>query len=250
MATVVSAYFSIPSKHPQQNYIFWIKNFLEHIPCHLIFFTDPDLIPLFTEWRGEYMDRTQFIPFDFQHCDAFKKYTKLFWEDEKKKDYEKHHSPELYAIWYEKKEFVLKAIASNPFNHEKFLWCDAGGFRITSWFDRLQEFPNPAKIHPTKFFLLNLISFTETELQDPFSDFSKVERIGGGYLAASVSTWQQFSQKYDNMLNKYIEKGLFVGKDQNIIASMYIEDPEFFDLVPTDTTCEDMWFYPQLYFSS
>jgi len=249
MATVVSAYFRIPSKFPQEAYLYWIKNFLEHIPCNLIFFTEPDLIPLFTAWRGEYMDRTQFIPFDFQHCEAFKKYGRHFWEDQKNKDDESNHSAELYAIWYEKKEFVLKAIAANPFNHEKFLWCDAGGFRITSWFDRLQEFPNPDMIDSNKFFLININPFNESELQNPFSDFSKVARIGGGYLAASATTWQQFSQKFDIMLHRYIEKGLFVGKDQNIMASMYIEDPTFFDLVPTDNNCEDIWFYPQLYFS-
>lgn len=195
------------------------------------------------------MDRTVFIPFKLDEAEAYKKYGHAFWEAENKKDHELNHSPELYAVWYEKKEFVLKAIAANPFRHEKFLWCDAGGFRITSWFDRLQEFPNPDMIHSTKFFLLNIIPFTESELQDPFSDFSKVARIGGGYLAASEATWIQFSTKYDDMLNIYREKGLFVGKDQNIMASMYIEDPEFFNLVLTDNTCEDIWFYPQLYFS-
>ena len=99
------------------------------------------------------------------------------------------------------------------------------------------------------FFFLNIDPFTESELHNPFSDFSKVSRIGGGYLAGTASTWQQFSQKFDNMLNRYTEKGLFVGKDQNIMASIYIEDPESFDLIPTDKNCEDFWFYPQLYFS-
>jgi len=249
MATVVSAYFRIPSKFPQQNYFYWIKNFLEHIPCNLVFFTEQELIPLFTSWRGEYIERTVFIPFKLDNAEAYKKYGHAFWEAEKKKDSESYHTPELYVIWYEKKEFVLKAIASNPFNHKKFLWCDAGGFRITSWFHRVQNFTNPDMIHPTKFFLLNIEPFNESELQDPFSDFSKLSRIGGGYLAASAATWKEFSIKYDNMLNMYKEKGLFVGKDQNIMASMYIEDPEFFNLVLTDNTCEDIWFYPQLYFS-
>jgi len=256
MATIVSAYFRFPSKFSQHDYLFWIKNFLEHIPCSLVFYTEADLIPLFTSWRGEYMDRTIFTPFNFNDAEAFKKYGRNFWEKELEKDNEwnyitneKIHSAELYAIWYEKKEFVLKTIAANPFNHEKFLWCDAGGFRITSWFDRLQDFPNADMIHPTKFFLLNIEAFTNSELSNSFSDFSKLNRIGGGYLAASAATWKQFSIKYDIMLNRYREKELFVGKDQNIIASMYVEDPEFFDLVPSDGSCENAWFYPQLYFS-
>jgi hypothetical protein len=256
MATIVSAYFRFPSKFPQENYLFWIKKFLEHIPCSLVFYTEADLIPLFTSWRGEYMDRTIFTPFNFNDAEALKKYGRNFWEKELEKDNErdyitnkKKHSAELYAIWYEKKEFVLKTIAVNPFNHEKFLWCDAGGFRITSWFDRLQDFPNADMIHPTKFFLLNINPFSESELSNPFSDFSKLERIGGGYLAASATTWKQYSTKYDIMLNRYREKELFIGKDQNIMASIYVEDPKFFDLVLTNTTSEDKWFYPQLYFS-
>ena len=256
MATVVSAYFRNPSKHPQEHYLFWIKNFLEHIPCSLVFYTEADLIPLFTSWREKYMDRTIFAPFNFNESEAYKKYGRNFWEKELEKDTEynymtnkKIHNPELYAIWYEKKEFVLKTIAANPFNHEKFIWCDAGGFRVTSWFDRLQDFPNADMIHPTKFFLLNIEPFTNSELSNHSSDFSKLHRIGAGYLAGSASTWKQFSEKYDNMLNNYRERGIFAGKDQNIMASMYIEDPEFFDLVSTDNTCEDIWFYPQLYFS-
>ena len=287
MATVVSAYFRVPSKYLQEQYLYWIKNFLEHIPCHLVFFTDPDLVPLFTAWRGIYNDRTVFIPFNLDDAEAYKKYGRAFWEAQLEKDGEfdyrelfkkkinnphlyasweaelakyneierakllttKMHNPRLYVIWYEKKEFVLKAIALNAFHHEKFMWCDAGGFRITSWLNQLKNFPNSAKISDSKFFFLNIDPFTESELHNPFSDFSKVSRIGGGYLAGTASTWQQFSQKFDNMLNRYTEKGLFVGKDQNIMASIYIEDPESFDLIPTDKNCEDFWFYPQLYFS-
>ena len=256
MATVVSAYFRIPSKFPQEFYLHWIKNFLEHIPCHLVFYTDPELVPLFTSWRGQYMDRTVFIPFNLDDAEAYKKYGRAFWDAELEKDTEYDwqtgtthiYNPRLYAIWYEKKEFVLKTIAANPFNHEKFLWCDAGGFRITSWFDALQEFPNPDMIHSTKFVIINIKPFTDSELSS-FPDFSKLDRIGAGYLAGSAHTWKRFSEKYDNMIKIYKEKGFFIGKEQNIMASMYIEDPEFFDLVLTNTICEDMWFYPQLYFS-
>ena len=254
MATVVSAYFPITSKFPPEKYLFWIKTFFENIPCSLVFFTVQDLIPLFTEWRGKYMDRTIFIAFDFlNEAEAFKKYGKDFWASEHEKDQEydyfdktrKIHSPELYAIWYEKKEFVLKAIALNPFKHEKFLWADAGGFRVESWLPRLINFPNPDKIHDSKFFLLNINQFQEENYLTQMKDAT----IGGGYLAAHKDVWPVFSQKYDAMLEEYKYAGLYVGKDQNIMASMYIKEPDFFDLVSTNLSCEDPWFWPQLYFS-
>jgi len=257
MATVVSAYFRIPSKHPQQNYFSWIKNFLEHIPCNLVFFTEQELIPLFTSWRGEYMDRTVFIPFKLDDAEAYKKYGHTFWEAELEKDTEYHwqseiiriHNPRLYAIWYEKKEFVLKAIALNPFNHEKFLWCDAGGFRITSWFEELHNFPNPDKISNSKFFFYNIEPFTEVELQNPLSDFSKVTKIAAGYLGGTADIWKQYSRNYDITLQEYIKHGMFVGKEQTVMAGMYVANPNFFELLPANKKCEDMWFYPQLYFS-
>lgn len=257
MATVVSAYFRIPSKHPREDYLYWIKNFLEHIPCHLVFFTDPELVPLFTVWRGQYIDRTVFIPFNLNDAEAYKKYGNAFWDAELEKDTEYDwqtgtihiHNPRLYAIWYEKKEFVLKAIALNAFHHEKFMWCDAGGFRITSWLDQLKNFPNPDKISNSKFFFYNIEPFTEDELQNPLSDFSKVTKIAAGYLAGTADIWKQYSQDYDIILQEYIKHGMFVGKEQSVMAAMYIANPSFFELLPANKNCEDFWFYPQLYFS-
>jgi hypothetical protein len=257
MATVVSAYFAIPSKFPPEYYLEWVRNFFENIPCHLVFFTQKELIPVFTEWRSKYMDRTVFIPFDFMRdAEAFKKYGYDFWRSELDKDTEydffdktrKIHSPELYAIWYEKKEFVLKAIAANPFNHEKFLWADAGGFRVTSWYPRLQTFASPKNIPDKKFFLLSINPFTDDEKKEYLYPIQNA-RIGGGYLAAHKDTWPEFSKGFDDMLQEYRNEGLYCGKDQNIMASMTIKYPDFFEIIPTDLTCEDAWFWPQLYFS-
>ena len=254
-ATVVSGYFPIPSKFSPEQYLFWVKSFLENIPCHLVFFTDPRLVDLLQGWRGKYNDRTVFVPFDFpDNSEAFKKYGHPFWEKQLELDQEydyndktrKIHSPELYAIWYEKKEFVLKAIAMNPFGHEKYLWADAGGFRIQEWFPQLQTFAQARNIHDNRFFLLNIEPFQEGEavLID-----RKEPRVGGGYLAAHKDTWPIFSKKYDDMMQEYSTAGIFAGKDQNLMASMYLREPDFFDLVPTDNSSKDPWFWPQLYFA-
>lgn len=257
MATVISAYFPIPSKFPPENYLAWIKEFFENIPCYLVFFTQQELIPVFTEWRGKYMDRTVFVPFNFaKDAEAFKKYGYDFWRSELDKDTEydffdktrKIHSPELYAIWYEKKEFVLKAISLNPFNHEKFLWADAGGFRVISWYPRLQTFASPKNIPDRKFFLLGIHPFTEDERSEYLQPMRDA-RIGGGYLAAHKDVWPEFSKRFDDMLCEYKGVGLYCGKDQNLMASMAIKYPDFFEIIPTDHGCEDAWFWPQLYFS-
>lgn len=256
MATVVSGYFPIPSKFPPVQYLTWIKDFMENIPCHLVFFAPQEIIGVISEWRVAYMDRTVFIPFDFTQCEAFKKYGYEFWQKELEKDLEydriettrKIHSPELYAIWYEKKEFVLKAIERNPFGHDKYLWADAGGFRVKEWFPELQTFASAHNISDTRFFLLSVYRFLEEEKTNYLKIIDDA-RIGGGYLAAHKNIWRKYSQKYDEMMTEYIGANLYMGKDQNIMASMYLKDPDFFQLVPTDLTSRDPWFWPQIYFS-
>ena len=253
-ATVVSAYFPIPSKFSPQHYLTWIKNFFENIPCYLVFFTDEQLIPLFEEWRGKFMDRTVFVPFNFtRDATAFKRYGSDFWKKQLDLDEEcdfhdktrKIHTPELYAIWYEKKEFVLKAIEMNPFGHDKYLWADAGGFRIQEWYPKLQTFALADQVPDNKMFLLEIEPFTK----DPRELSLKTTTVGGGYLAAHKNVWASFSEKYDQMLEEYVAQGHFVGKDQHIFASMYLKTPDQFDLVKTDKTSLDPWFWPQLYFS-
>lgn len=228
---------------------------MENIPCHLVFFTPAEYIGPLTEWRKPFMDRTVFVPFDLNNAAAIQKYGYSFWEQQFDLDQEydfhdktlKIHSPQLYIIWYEKKEFVLRAIELNPFKHNKFLWADAGGFRVKSWYPLLQKFPLAEKIPDKKFFILSIKPFSE---DDALLADRKEPRIGGGYLAAPAEVWKEFSKSYDIMLNKYKEAGIYAGKDQNIIASMYLENPDFFALIPSDLSSEDPWFWPQVYFSA
>jgi len=268
MATVVSAFIPLTSsKYPITHYFLWVRNFLEHIPCNLVFFTDATLIPTFSEWRGKYMDRTVFVAFDFEkESEALKKWGVDFWKRQLELDEEYTHihgikdektnNTHLYTIWYEKKEFVLRALKLNPFNHNKFMWADAGGFRIHEWIPKLDRFPLAEKIPDDKFFLLNLDPFQEDELANFLTDFStktreniNKSRIGGGYLAATKEKWIEFSRRYDEIVDIYKKIDRFTGVDQHIMSAMYIREPGFFQLVKTNESCGNAWLWPQLYFS-
>jgi hypothetical protein len=247
MTTVVSAYYIFPSKFPSQRYFEWIANFLENIPCHLIFFTSEDLIPLLKGMRAKCTKatgKTSFVPLPLENWTAFQRYGRSFWEEQKTLDYEATiHSPELYAIWYEKKEFVRRAIELNPFGHSKFVWCDAGAFRYPVWLPYLQGFAQPDWIPQDKMLLLQVVPFTDAEKQETGNrDFSRVDRIGGGIQAGTIATWKRWSEIYDEQLQIYQDQGRFVGKDQTLLAEIVLRHPDFVHLVPSTDSIGDPWF--------
>ena len=101
---IVSAYYRIPSKQPHEFYIPHIKRFLSGIKNFIIFFTEPELVEEFSKIRGN-------LPIQFvTDHDIFGKRNRTFWEKQCQLDCEKYHTPELGAIWYNKKEFVLRTI--------------------------------------------------------------------------------------------------------------------------------------------
>jgi glycosyltransferase involved in cell wall biosynthesis len=235
--TVVSAYYPFKSKFDINQYIKWLE-FWKNQPCKLVFFTSPEFVPLIEKLRINFSEKTKVIGLSFEELVAFKKFSKEFWIQQKELDFEPYHTYELYAIWYEKKEFVRKAILANYFNTSKFVWCDAGICRDDNWIPHIKTFPVAFKIPESKFLVLRITDFEQ------YDDFLKINCVGGGILAASKELWLEFCENYDKMIEQYNSKNKFVGKDQSIIASMIKEYPEKFELVKrfegsNDFTC---WF--------
>jgi len=248
MATVVTAFYIMDSKFPSQQYMKWIQNFLETIASHLVFYTDPELIPIFEEWRKPYMNKTRFIALARDNWTANTKYSKDFWLSQKQKDREaKIHSADLYSIWYEKKEFVLRAAELNPFGHTKYIWCDAGAFRYQEWLPSLRIFGSVTTAIPDdKMLLLQVEPFTEADRQsfsnDTIGKFDNCNRIGGGIQAAHIDVWKTWSKLYDQKLEERQAAGMFVGKDQTIMAALALQYPNLVKLVDANKQIKDHWF--------
>lgn len=219
--TVVSAYFPINSKNSVKEYLDWV-NVWKDIPCNLVFFTTLELVPYIENLRKEYINKTKIIHMAFTEFEAFKRYGTDFWITQKLKDHEQYHTPELYVLWYEKKEFVKKAIALDPFKTTKFLWCDAGICRNKDWIPVLKNFPRSDKVPEDTFLVLRITDFENHD------DYQYSNCVGGGILAGSKKVWESYYNKYDSMIQNYLENNKFIGKDQSIIASMIKKEPEFF----------------------
>lgn len=246
-ATVVSAFYIMNSKFPSAQYMRWIETFLSNIPCHLVFFTDQELIPLFEHMRQAHMDKTRFIALPREQWTAYTRYGKAFWQQQNIIDREKAiHSPDLYAIWYEKMEFVRRAYELNPFGHKNYIWCDAGAFRYPEWIPQLQTFGHTSNIPDDKITLLQVEPFTREDYdsfqKDGIGNFDDRNRIGGGIQAGSKEAWEKWISLYNAKLEERTARGMFVGKDQTILAALVLQNPDLVHMIQADRTLRDHWF--------
>jgi len=231
------------SKYSIQEYMKWLQVWAT-IECNLVFFTSKIFVPFIENIRMRLIEKTKIIVVEFEEFEAFKRYGKSFWIHELEKDHEKYHTIDLYAIWYEKKEFVKKAIELNPFFTNKFVWCDAGICRLEKWIPHVKSFPKAYKIPEDKFFVLQINDFLKED------NFQKINCVGGGILAASKKVWLSYYTKYDTMIEKYIVQNKFVGKDQIIIASMIKEEPDFFEMLGRNNLDDFLCWFNMLFYLS
>ena len=165
-------------------------------------------------------------------------------------DHERYHSPELYMIWGEKVHFVKRAIEMNPFQTDTFLWVDIGCFREPS----PVKWPNPNRIREmdtNKVLVLMVTPFEEEELKctkETLPSFLTINRIGATIFGGGKDALLRYHELYYEMVEYFIQTGRFIGKDQSILNSVYLLNPDLFELVEPGP-CKDPWFYLQDYLS-
>jgi len=247
-ATVVSAYYEMPSKHSINNYKEWIRLFLESIPCYLVFFTEEPYREFIEDCRRNYKDKTHIIILDRSLWKA-NKFEDKYWKNQQIKDDERelHKSIDLYKIWYEKKEFVKRAIELNPFNHEDFVWTDAGFIgRRSELISLVKEYPKANRIPTNRILMLNYWPFSlkdNTIKNDIMGGGSGRPRIQGAIIAGHKDMWKKYDILYDKMIEKYNKADLFTGKDQTIMASITLENRDFISLLELKPISPESWFY-------
>jgi len=254
--TVVSAYYEMSSKNKKQDYLKWIRLFLETIPCYLVFFTEEHLVPFIKECRRNFEDRTVVITLSRDNWEANKRYPQRTWDELFSKDPEKEiiTSPEVYKVWYEKSEFVMRAIELNPFGHSDFVWADAGIFRDPRLVKLAMGFPRAGRIPTNRIMVLNVWAFVRNDdvIREVNGQFfpgggEDRPRIGGGIVAASKELWFEFSNLYKSTVERYRKAEIFWGKDQTILKTLVLENKTKFSLIELKPTAPEMWFYSVLY---
>jgi hypothetical protein len=135
----------------------------------------------------------------------------------------------------------------NPFQHDYFLWTDAGIVRDDVSLNYIQTYPNISKLDTNKIAVLNIAPFEEDDVND--CCFQGKDRLGGGIIGANSNMWNLFDEKYNRIFLKNAQAGHFVGKDQSIMARMYLEDKDIFQLIRPEKSDINEWMYLLKYLS-
>lgn len=216
---VVTAYYPIAKcKHSQDQYFKWIDIFFKSVNCDIICFCPSEVADKLNSLKTH---RTTLITRDFNSFDMMSDSQMNVWKEFNKIDPEnRYHSPELYAVWATKQEFVRTAI--NLVNRDVYIWCDIGCFRTlrNGSFQNIKKFIVPNKI----------------------TCLSILDTIGGGVLAGDKSAWINFSNQYLSELSRNPH-----GKDQVIYKR--ILNSTNANIISATEDFGDPWFYLTFLFS-
>lgn len=217
--TVVTAYYPIKkNKHGEAKYNEWMKLFFKNVTCQVICFCPPEKQAAILAIAGS---NVKLVIRDFKSFSMMSDKQMNVWNEFYEKDPERDkHSPELYAVWAAKQEFVREAMKIQ--DSDIYVWCDIGAFRT----DRPGSFKNTYKyIVPNKIICLEISN-----------------TIGGGILAGDKDAWYNFSERYLTELNIRPH-----GKDQ-IIFRRILNEENAVIIKPSDKY-GDPWFYLTYIFS-
>jgi hypothetical protein len=235
-STIVTAYYEIPSKASKEKYLPWIHNFLTFIEGNIVFFTTENLIEHFKSIRSHNIIY-KILP--FSEFNAIQEHGWDFWKRHKSLDPEPYHTPELGAIWYEKKEFVLRVIEENPFNTEYFIWCDAGCVRHESCRGRIKSFgQNLSRINSEKL-NVQMIRPIKNKLFYRFPDVC----IAGAIMIGKSEHWKNFKKLYDIVMKIYDTENVPVIMDQYIMVSIIEKFPGELNPIFSNKNYIDEWFF-------
>ena len=240
--TLVTAYYKIRSKYSAGRYSGWIKNIVI-LNKSMVFFSNKAFMPILKELRPkEYLHKTVFIELEMEDFYSYKNFYKNFNESYYIDIERRIHSIPLYLVWAEKCTFLKKVILANYFNSKCFYWVDAGYFRdslekMKTYADK--GWPTPIKCLQDNRVLMtqtNYFSFNEKQKIINFDSgahkrLQKYVNVAGGFFGGQVENTLKFINLYYEALRKFIEKKIFIGKDQNVFAYVAFSHPDIMNLV-------------------
>ena len=236
---IVSAYFKIPSKFSHAFYMDNIRRFLKNIETHIIFFSTPDLVDDLRRMRPAAYPLTLLTYNTIEDIEAYMKYGTEFWARHSQLDNGRNvTTPPLSAVWYNKKEFILRAnrVTQEP---GPYIWCDAGCIRSDDWFPEALKFGQHLDLVPKDKIMIQILEYVPME---PTLLTWPSCHMAGAIMAGYIETWKKASELYDEILSEYDKKSLPAASDQYVWGACATFEPELF-LKVYPITSPDKWFF-------
>ena len=232
---IVSAFFKIPSKQTYSAYLQHLNRFFRSLRCPTIFFTSQDVLQDIQS-MGHDLSLVHFVMMTVNDFKAWDR-GHDFWNRQKERDPESYHTPELAAIWYEKKEFVIRALALT--DAEEFIWCDAGCVRDDESERALLYFG--CREMPLNDNTLHIQQISNQPCQSYYT-YPSI-KFAAAIIAGNRTAWLQYKTIYDIVLTDYDNAGISGTSDQNIMATCYDRRPTWFTTHTPRCTHIDHWFF-------
>lgn len=240
--TVVTAYYDIPSKFDNSTYVRWITLLLRTLNCNVVFFVENEAAVTQFQPLCSWPSRVRFRIVKKDDWVMLKRKNISFWDDQLRLDSSEvglHKSFMLGALWAEKIHFVRRAIEENPFQSDKFIWCDAGIMRTQEDANRGFLFGcNETVISDSKFHILE-VGPDSGGNGKWWIPSGKQIRFGGGIFGAHQRVWMSVIPLYERILDDMANDGVSVYKDQNVWANVVRHHPDLFSI----TTSYANWFF-------
>jgi hypothetical protein len=249
---LVTCYYKIESKRPHEHYLKYIDLFLTNLQndVNLVLYTSIDLVSMFEKYT-EIKPNIKIIVKEFEQIPLYKKYIEI-WDAQYKLDNQKKtgRSWKCYVLWNSKINFITETIDLNLFgiSSNKYIWIDIGCVRDKIHGKLLTKFPNSNKISENKIDIVLLKDFAISN-QKYFQDQI---HFAGAIFGGTSNTFKILSELYYKKFDEYLSNNQFIGCDQQIISSVYLENKELFNLVKTrlqKINGIDPWFNLLSYYS-
>lgn len=255
--TIVSCYYKINSKRSHNEYNIYINNLLNNLKANIVIYTSTEEYQYINSFKNE-KNNIKIIIKNFEEIELYKKYFNIMdkqYEMDEQKWTERTY--QCYILWNSKLDFLKETIELNPFNSDKFMWLDIGAVRTPDIVNYLNTFPKYENISKNKIDIVFLKSY-----KDKNQKYFKNEVHLGGLYAGGKDIIIKFHELFYNKFQEYIDNNQFIGCDQQIISSVYLENNDIFNLIEPykDNITEnnkliplqskiDPWFYLIYYYS-
>lgn len=239
---IVSGFFNIRRdkwenfKRSNEEYYYYILNFLQ-IRAPIVFFTEENLIPMFSIARRNVPEKAFFISLKLENLPGMR-YYKRFEEITQDKNYISSHpnpsAPEVCQPLYNvvtnsKIELVNAAREFVP--ADMYIWMDAGYSHGTKNLNNFFYYPMSLFNFKDKISIIQLRDISMAS-KDPIAFHRQyIDILAGGFFAISREKVKEIRDKYYQILEEIMEKYNIKDDDQYIWTIMYMREPELFNLI-------------------